>query len=109
VRDGKLERVPVDISEDDKVVISDPRLYLYNPRSNESHEITFDEAQALQLDDRKKSPDGFEAKVSFGSGGPFGGSSEGGAYLSGHMTSHKLDLRGIERVYDFQFVGWVTP
>lgn len=107
VRNGRLEKVEAAHDEDDKGKLSNPRLYAYHPQSGESQEIDFDEAQKLKLDDRKKSPDGFEVKAGDGYSGPFGGSSEGGVYFSGHGVSHKLNLRGVDNAYNFQFIGWV--
>lgn len=87
---------------------AEPHLYIYDATTGESAGITFDEAQKLKLDDRKKSPDGFEVSQGGGYGGPFGGGSEPALYIAGHSVSQKLDLRGVNNVYDFEFVGWIT-
>lgn len=94
---------------DTKPQYVEPHLYRYDAATKESKSITMEEAQALKLDDRKESPDGFEAVYGGGYGGPFGGGSASPAvYLSGHSVSHKLDLRGIDGAYDFNFIGWVS-
>jgi len=87
---------------------AEPHLYIYDATIGESAGITFDEAQKLKLDDRKKSPDGFEVSQGGGYSGPFGGGSEPALYIAGHSVSQKLDLRGVNNVYDFEFVGWIT-
>lgn len=85
----------------------EPHLYRYDIVTGESTSVTFEEAAVLKLDDRKKSPDGFEILQGGGYNGPFGGGSEPALYSVGHFLSQKLDLRGVNNVYDFEFVGWI--
>jgi hypothetical protein len=105
VEDGVLVREEAGREEGVKQV--EPRLYLYDAATGESRGISFGEAGKLRLDDRKASPDGFTVKAGGGYGGPFGGSSGPSVYLAGHGVSKKLDLRGVDSPYEFQFIGWV--
>lgn len=112
VKKGKLVKQEVDRSgykdSDSKTDFVEPQLYRYDAMTGESESLTFEEAEALTVDDRKKSPDDFE--VSQGGGGSFlfGGGSGSYLYLIGHSLSRKLDLRGIDSSYDFEFIGWIT-
>ncbi len=115
VRNGRLTRQGTNCGQDrdvqgkvGQVVCVEPRLYLYDVQTGESRAIELEEAQKLKLDDRTQSPDGFEVKTGGGYSGPFGGSSEMAAYLSGHMMSQKLNLGGLNEVYAFQFLGWTV-
>ncbi|MDD5084043.1 MAG: hypothetical protein PHT88_03905 [Candidatus Moranbacteria bacterium] len=109
--DGQLVKEPTQRDEsvptNMKQQYAEPHLYRYDSATEESTSITFEEAAQLKLDDRSKSPDGFEVSQGGGYDGPFGGSSEPALYLVGHFVSQKLDLRGATNVYDFEFIGWV--
>ena len=88
----------------------DPILYHYDPVTRESRNITFEEAQGLRLDDRQQSADGFSVKQGGSGGGSlFGIGSYSGAnlYLTGHATSIRLELHGVQNAYEFRFIGWV--
>jgi hypothetical protein len=101
----KDSSVPADVKQPQYV---EPHLYQYDSATGESKSITFEEAQALKLDDRQKSPDGFDVSQGGGYSGPFDGGSAPALYMAGHFVSQKLSLRGVNNVYDFEFVGWVV-
>lgn len=93
---------------------SESKLYLYDVAKNEAKEISFVEAQNLNIDSNVKSPDGFE--IVYGSRGdgffPFLFWSErdyNTRYLSGHNVSKKLNLQlnGSSYYNNFRFLGWI--
>ena len=90
------------------------KLYLYNVTKNESEEVSFSDAQNLNLDSNIKSPDDFE--VVYGSRGdsffPFfwgSGTDYNARYLTGHNVSRKLNLQlnGSSYYNNFRFLGWI--
>lgn len=92
----------------------EPKLYLYDVTINKSNDISFAEAQNLQLDSNVKSPDDFE--VVYGSSGdsffPFfygGGTDYNSRYIKGHNVSKKLNLQLNGGYYynNFRFIGWI--
>jgi len=92
----------------------EPKLYLYDVTMNEAKEISFADAQNLNLDSNTKSPDDFE--VVYGSRGdgffPFfwgGGTDYNARYLKGHNVSKKLNLQlnGGSYYNNFRFIGWI--
>lgn len=84
-------------------------LYRYDVLTGQSRRISYNEASVLKYQAGFQSEDGYEVKVGYGNGGPFGGSSEPAMYLSGQGTSKKLQLTGIDlnSAYNFQFIGWI--
>ena len=83
-------------------------------KKNEAKEISFADAQNLDLDSNVKSPDDFE--VVYGSRGdgffPFfwgGGTDYNARYLKGHNVSKKLNLQlnGGSYYNNFRFIGWI--
>lgn len=93
----------------------DAKFYIYDVTTNESKQVSFEEAQKLTLDSNKKSPDGFE--VVYGSRGdgffPFFYGSETDyetRYLKGNNVSKKLNIQ-LSRTYsfynNFNFIGWI--
>jgi len=97
--------------------VQEVKLYIYDVAKNESKEISFEEAQNLNLDSNTKSPDGFE--VVYGSRGdgflpfffPFFFLSErdyNTLYLKGHNVNKKLNLQLSGSYYNnFRFIGWI--
>ena len=90
-----------------------PKLFVHDVAKNESKEISFEEAQRLNLDSGLKSPDGFE--IVYGSRGddffPFSsGMDYNTHYLKGHSISAKLNLQSSGQYYsnnNFRFLGWI--
>jgi hypothetical protein len=86
--------------------------YKYNVKTNTASEITFEEAQKLNLDPSKKSVDGYEISQGLsGGGGLFfgGGRDYENYYIRGYNRSKKLNLKLIDGNYsNFQFLGWVN-
>lgn len=92
----------------------EPKLYLYDVAKNESKEISFAEAQNLQLDSSVKSPDEFEVVYGSRDDGffPFfygGGTDYNARYIKGHNVSKKLNLQlnGSSYYNNFRFIGWI--
>jgi len=88
------------------------RIFIHDVKTNESKEITFEEAQQLYLNSNSKSKDGWE--VVYGSGGdgffPFfySGTNRHDIYLQGHNTSKKLNLQHDKTYYrQARFLGWL--
>ncbi len=100
-----------------KAPVDNARLYVHNVQTNESREITFEEAELLSLDYSMKSPDGFEMRQNHGGGsmftemfGGYRGNDYGKRYLIGNGSSVELNLKGSTEPYfytPFQFFGWV--
>lgn len=89
------------------------KLFIYDVVKNESKQVSFDEAQKLNLDSNNISPDGFE--VVYGSRGdgifPFffySGTDYNARYLKGHNVSKKLNIQlSGSYYYNFRFLGWI--
>ncbi|HRH93631.1 MAG TPA: hypothetical protein PKV72_03820 [Candidatus Peribacteria bacterium] len=95
-----------------------PMFYVYDVKTNESREVTFEEAQKLKADPSAVSPDGFELVRGNGGGGDFlflfdMGRDYNSVYLKGHNVSRKVNIKrtgGDEYSYlDYQFLGWILP
>lgn len=92
------------------------RLFLHDTESNVSQEITFEEAQALQLRDLITSPDGVAVEWNNSRSRGFfifyGSSSSGGYFLTKGNAQKRLELiSDTGRYYyrnDFKFLGWVV-
>lgn len=104
-----------DIEEKD--LYSD-RIFLHDTKTNESREITQEEAMALRLNNLVTSPDGVSVSGNYNYNGngffPFGGSrSSFGYYLAKGNTKSKLNLINSSNQYyyqnNFKFIGWVLP
>lgn len=92
---------------------TETKIFYYDINQNKSREISFAEAQILNLDSNSQSPDGFQIVY---------GSSESGVfpfffytnrdynsrYIQGHNVSRKLNINLARNYYDqFQFIGWI--
>jgi len=92
----------------------DAKLFVHDVTKNESRQISFEEAQSLDLNSNIKSPDGFEIVHGSRGGGPwpFFGFSEtdyNTVYIKGHNISRKLNVQQTERHFgDFHFLGWIN-
>ncbi len=102
------EKLTPEIKNPESAVV----FYRYNVKTNTALEITFEEAQKLNLDPAKKSADGYE--ISQGSGGGDGlffgaGRDYESYYIRGYNRSKKLNLKLIGPNYsNFQFLGWIN-
>jgi hypothetical protein len=122
VVDNKLILKPVDMTEDaDKDGMPDfnekyvGRIFLHNTKTNESQEITSEEAQTMKLSSLLTSPDGITVSNHYNrSGGDFpfffsGGSSSYGYYLTKGNSWSKINLINSSNLYyygdNFQFMG----
>lgn len=92
------------------------RIFLHNSKTNESREISIDEAKKMKFDSLLTSPDGVTISNSYTGGGgsffPFGGSGYSyGYYLMKGNSKSKLNLiNDNDRYYyqnNFHLVGWV--
>src|SRR3989338_2533150 len=96
IENGKLTKREVTYPEHYTPGVT--RLFVHDVSINESKEVSFEDAQKLQLDPTVKSPDGWE--VVYGSAGygffPLffsGGRDYNSMYLKGHNASKKLKLQ----------------
>lgn len=115
VQNNKLVQVKVALPKSCYYSGQDPsKLYLYDVAKNESREISFANAQNLNLDPTEKSPEGFQ--VVYGNRNEgffsifFGPSTDYSTlYLTGHNVSKKLNLQlnGPSYYDNFRFLGWV--
>lgn len=92
----------------------EPKLYIYDVEKNISREISFTEAQKLNLSSTNISPDGFEIVSGsheysifslFFSRGDFYGE----RYIRGHGLTKRLNLTKGDGYwyYDISFIGWI--
>ncbi|MBI4118157.1 MAG: hypothetical protein HY455_01275 [Parcubacteria group bacterium] len=93
------------------------RLFLHDTKTNESREITIEEAKQLTLNNLLTSPDGVSISSDY-SRAPemfpfFGGGSSYGHYLTKGKSKTRLNLINDNGRYyyqnNFQFIGWVLP
>jgi hypothetical protein len=88
-------------------------LYVYNITTNTSHEVSFEEAQNLNLDSNTASPDGFSVIRGNQNVGMFpffySESDYDTVYMVGHNVSKKLNLQlnGGPYYDNFRFLGWI--
>ena len=93
------------------------RLFLHDTESNTSTEITFEEAQEIELSGLITSPDGVSVEGIYSRSAEFfplfGGSSQYGYYLTKGDKHTKLNLINEENNYyyrnNFKFIGWIVP
>lgn len=107
--DGKLVRKDVVPPEPNYPPNTESRLFYHDIKTNESRQISYDEAKDYNLDINIKSPDGYE--IVNGNGAEFfpffGGSGNDSHYIKGHNASKKLNLQSQGGYYNFRFLGWV--
>lgn len=92
------------------------RLFLHDTDTNESREVTLEEAETLTLNSLSTSPDGFTISGDYDRRGGepffiFGGYSNFGYYLKKGSDKKRLNLVKNNEYYDdsnFHFIGWVT-
>lgn len=90
------------------------KFFIHDVAKNQSRDVTFEEAQELELDSNIKSPDSFEIVHGSGAEGifPFFFSSREDyktVYIKGHNISKKLEVQISRDSYDesFRFLGWI--
>jgi hypothetical protein len=113
VQGGKLVKKEIEESGKSYVFPGEIKLFIHDVSQNESREVSFEEAQDLDLDPNVKSPDGFE--VVYGSRGEgffpflFGTRADYSTrYLKGHNVSKKLNVQLSGGYYNnFRFLGWI--
>ena len=115
VQNDKLAKNEIKQIENQKFTppSTEARLYIYDVVKNEAREISFADAQNLNLNSNTKSPDDFEVVSGSRDDGffPFfwGGADYNARYLKGHNVSKKLNLQlnGDSYHNDFRFIGWI--
>ena len=94
----------------------DPRLFIHDVSTNKDREVSFEEAQKLNLDASLISPDGYQVIRAEREDGFFslffGGYRDyNRMYLEGHNTSKKLELQSSDiGRYGYasrRFIGWI--
>jgi hypothetical protein len=107
VVDERIVYYPRIVKDD---VYPTPDLYVYDVETDQSRQITIEEAQMYRLDDSPQSPDGFKITQG-GRGGDisflFGGGYDPAHYLVGKGVSKKLDINESSNYWDFHLVGWI--
>jgi hypothetical protein len=90
----------------------EPKLFIHDVVKNESKEISFEDAQKLNLDPSVKSSDGFE--IVYGNKGDdffpfFSGRDYSTRYIKGRTMSTKLNIHSSTPYYNnnFRFLGWI--
>lgn len=92
-----------------------PVFYLHDVTTNESRQMTYEEAATLSLNPSNISPDGYEVVRGSGGGGfPFfsDGNNYNDVFLRGHNWSKKMNITSTGQPYEyynFRFLGWVLP
>lgn len=91
-----------------------PTLFVHDVKTDQSREISFDDAAKLKLDSNPKSPDGFEIVGSEYGGGFFPFFFGSGEYRNTHYLkkgsfTRELAVRssGSYSPYSFRFLGWL--
>ena len=87
---------------------------MHHVATDTSTELTFEEAQALSLDSRARSPDGYEVTYGTSEAGFFPlfffeGADHGTLYLKGHHTAKRV-TRVSEAPWPYErvrFIGWI--
>ena len=88
----------------------EPTFFVYNPVNDESTELSFEEAEKLNLNSNRESPDGYTLEQGGGEAFPFyfGNSNSNTWFLTGHNTSYKVELRQLGQYPTIQFYGWIV-
>lgn len=91
-----------------------PKIFLYRVKDNSVHEISLQEAVALNLDPGPSSPDGYTVNYDYGHNGIFelfgSDNSNRGYFITKDRARKKLTGFG-NNMYgsDFNFIGWIKP
>lgn len=112
VTNGQIVFTPA-VPEEGKPIGNPPKLYLYDVKSNSSHEISLDDAKKIALDPGPSSPDGYTVSYLYGHDGIFelfGSNGDRRGYFISKGAGKKR-LSGIgQDMYqrgDIQVIGWV--
>jgi hypothetical protein len=115
---GKLSLQPVTVESNPGpgTVIQDaPQIFMYDVKTNTTHQVTFADAQKLTLDPGPASSDGYTVNYQYGNGGVldlFGGDDNTyGYYVSkGNAAKRLTGLPSNSYGYNnggFVFIGWI--
>jgi hypothetical protein len=114
VEDNRVVTEPV-VARGNVVQTKDlPNLYLYNVKTNSSHQISLSEAQSYLVDPGPSSPDGFTVAYQYGNGNVFdliGSSPDNrGYFISKGNSRSRLDGLVGNTGYgagNFRLIGWI--
>lgn len=123
-KQGRLRQIQRYSVEKEKLVLSEPtadvvqdynaprnaKLYVHDVANNRSREISDEEAQRLDLDPRKLSPDGYSIVQNYQGGlislfAPV--QDRNGRYLVGAWLSKKLNLETTSAYVQVRVLGWI--
>lgn len=116
VKDGHLTSEVIPVQSNHTYKGDTPPLYMYDVKTNSSHQVSFDEVKAYTIDPGPSSPDGYIVRYEYGNGGIFGllsgGNNDSNAYFI-EKDSGKKKLSGMTNVDrysyqgDFKLIGWI--
>ncbi len=115
IENGRVALEPLPVRPTPYVYKGDmPTLYIYDVRTDSSHQISFSEAQSLSLDPGPSSPDGYTVSYQYGHDGIFelfGSNNDNNGYFVSKGNGKKK-LSGLTSdIYrnqgNFKFIGWI--
>lgn len=87
-----------------------PTLYVYNIKTDTSHQISIDQADLLRIDPGPSSPDGYTVSYQYGHSGIFelfGSSSDSNGFFIAKDNGKKKLSGLIVNQGNFKLIGWV--
>ncbi|MDB5204776.1 MAG: hypothetical protein JWP09_804 [Candidatus Taylorbacteria bacterium] len=110
-----IHALPVQLNGNYAYKEDSPTLYLYDVKTNSSHQITFDEAKKYTIDSGPSSQDGYTVKYEYNNDGIFGlfGSGHDGSGYFIEKGNGRRELTGLtssDRYYyqgNFNLIGWI--
>lgn len=116
VRNNRLQKYQRDYTETyyPYETYTEPQLYIYNVKTNNSMAISYEDASRLVLNNNRKSPDGYTIENGSVHRGFFPffwyDNNYDSKYLVGKYSSKKVDLENDGSTYSngFSFLGWVV-
>jgi hypothetical protein len=113
INDGHIAVTPVPVEKGQTPKADMPQLYLYDVQSDTAHQISFDQAAALDVDPGPSSPDGYTVQYESSNDGIFqlfgSDDSSQGYFISKGNGRKKLNGLAGNGYYqqDFNLIGWV--
>ena len=114
VKNGSLVQERVQLPSDRFSYSSDEILYMYDVKSDTSHQVSFDDVKDLAFDPGPSSPDGYLVRYEYNSEGIFdlfGGNRGNSGYFIEKGNSRKklnvLSNSGYAYEGNIKFIGWV--
>ncbi len=115
-QNGKLIKNEAKYPPNFSGVKTEPKLYVYNIEKDAAREISFEEAQKIDLNPSSVSPDGFEITSGSNDYSIFSiffsrGDHYGSKYVQGRGISKRLNLTNEDNrwyyYHNFHFIGWI--